>query len=201
VSEPSHPILAATLDFAMRSLVKVREKVVPGAEGDVLELGAGTGMNIGYYSDAVRSLTAVEPDPHMRKRAERRYQGAGLDVTLDGASAEALPFDDARFDTVVATFVLCTIPDPARALEEARRVLKPGGVLIFAEHVANQHRLARRAQEMLDPVWGAFSGGCHLNRDALELIEAAGFSDMSHRPHGGQRWTLTPVISGRARRG
>jgi ubiquinone/menaquinone biosynthesis C-methylase UbiE len=192
-----HPIVAATLDFAMRGLARVRKKVVPRAEGDVLELGLGTGLNLGSY-EGIRSLTAVEPDPHMVKRARKRADDLGVDVKLDEVSAHELPYTAGSFDTVVATFVLCTIPDPVRALEEARRVLRPDGQLLFAEHVRSSYPLPRWIQNTIDPLWGHFAGGCHVNRDALALIAEAGF-EAEHRTHGGQRFTISPIISGVAR--
>lgn len=205
MTEPSHPLLAATLDLAMYGLRELRDRVVPLAEGDVLELGVGTGLNLGRYarssssSQGVRSLTAIEPDPHMLKRARARAERLGLDVRFEQTGAEALPFDDASFDCVVATFVLCTIPDPAAALQEARRVLRPGGSLLFAEHVASSHRHEKRAQEWVNPLWSKVAGGCQLTRPAVQLVEEAGFGEIEHRPAGRQRFTLLPLVTGRAR--
>jgi SAM-dependent methyltransferase len=201
VSEtPSHPVVASLLDVVMAPLGEIRARVLPQARGEVLELGAGTGGNFALYPPALRRLAACEPDPHMRRRAARRAERLKLGVELCAASAEALPYPDAAFDTVVATFVLCTIPAPDRALEEARRVLRPGGQLLFAEHVAHRRPAGRRVQDALDRPWGFFAGGCHLNRDAVALIEGAGFGEVIHRAHGSQDWTLAPIVSGRALR-
>ena len=198
-ARPSHPCVAAIQDVAMAGLRPVREKLLPQAEGDVLEIGVGTGTNFGLYSSRVRTLTGCEPDPHMLKRARARPPSPDHERALDDAFAERLPYPDARFDTVVATFVLCTIPDPAAALAEARRVLRPGGRLLFAEHVAHGHRVGRSMQRAIGRPWGWVAGGCRLDRDALALIRAAGFHDVEHRTHGPQRWTLTLIVSGLAR--
>jgi len=197
--EDGHPIVAGMLDVVMSGLKRVRHKVVPAATGDVLELGFGTGLNLPSY-EGISSLVAIEPDPHMRRRAAKRAERLGVDVELEDAFAEELPYADGSFDTVVATFVLCTIPDPVAALREARRVLRKDGRLLFAEHVASSFAVPLRMQNLIDPLWGHFAGGCHVNRDALALIGEGGFSEVQHRPHGGQRFTISPVISGSARR-
>lgn len=197
--EDGHPIVARTLDFVMSGLKRVRTQVVPAAAGDVLELGLGTGLNLPSY-EGISSLVAVEPDPHMRRRAQRRAEKLGVDVKIEDCFAEELPYPDASFDTIVATFVLCTIPDAAAALREARRVLRPDGRLLFAEHVASSYPIPLRLQNLIDPVWGHFAGGCHVNRDALSLIREGGFQHVQHRPHGGQRYTISPIISGTARK-
>ena len=196
---PGHPIVAATLDFAMYGLRRVRDHVIPDARGVVLELGVGTGLNFGRYRE-VDKLIGVEPDPHMLARAKRRLEKVELNAELLADSAEALPLEDASVDCVVATFVLCTIPDPAAALAEAHRVLKPGGQLLFAEHIRSFGAPEAWMQDRLDGIWGCFAGGCHVNRRTLDFIEQAGFHGMSWRPHGRQRATIAPVVSGWAER-
>lgn len=197
---PSHPILAATLDLAMGGLKPARERAVPRCEGEVLEIGVGTGLNFPHYDRArVTRLCGVEPDHHMLKRAEKRAEKLGVDIELSDAGAEALPWEQDSFDVVLCTFVLCTIPEVERALDEMRRVLRPGGQLIYAEHVRAAGRGASRVQDLLDPVWGVFAGGCHLNRDASGLIANAGFNDVEVTPMGRQSWTISPVQWGTAR--
>lgn len=194
-----HPILAATMDWAMRSVWKLRPGVVGQAHGRVLELGLGTGLNLPYYG-AVDHIDAVEPDPYMRARAEARAAPMGLPLTIHAASAEALPFPDETFDAVLTTFVLCTIPDVERALQEARRVLKPDGTLLFAEHVRSVVPALAAVQDGVQPLYGRISGGCRLGRDAVRYIREAGFVDVEARDRKG-KWTLTPMVTGVARRG
>ncbi|MEO0602807.1 MAG: methyltransferase domain-containing protein [Myxococcota bacterium] len=196
-----HPLLASLIDWTMAPLQRVRERLVPDARGRVLEIGFGTGLNLAHYDfEAVEALTAIEPDPHMRARAERKIAAAGQEVTLVPAFAESLPFEDGLFDEVVLTFTLCTIPDPVGALAEVHRVLTPGGVLHFAEHTASDHGAMRSLQSVLDPVWSHFAGGCHLDRDAARLIAEAGFELEELHGHGRGPLNVTPVHRGRARR-
>jgi ubiquinone/menaquinone biosynthesis C-methylase UbiE len=132
----------------------------------------------------------------MLRRARRRARRLAIPVELLQEGAEHLPFDDDTFDSVVATWVLCTIPDPERALAEMRRVLKPGGLLVYAEHTRSRFSLAARLQRLLTPVWKHVAGGCHLDRDAIAMIRRAGFANVTHEPAGRERWTLTPLYRG-----
>jgi SAM-dependent methyltransferase len=151
-----------------------RRRLVEQATGEVLEIGAGTGRNLPLYRTATR-VVALEPGPGMRARAERPTRAARVAVEVGDGTAEHLPFPEGAFDTVVASLVLCTVPDPARALAEARRVLRPGGRLRFYQHVrAGDPRLARW-QDRLERPWGWVAGGCHPNRDVVAAITAAGF--------------------------
>ncbi len=196
-----HPLVAAIVDWTMRPMLPIRERVVPHARGRILEIGFGTGLNLGHYDfDGVTSLTAIEPDPHMRARAERRIESLDRDVELVSAFADAMPFDDGSFDEVVLTFTLCTVPEPAAALAEIRRVLAPGGTLHFAEHTRSDHRPTEWVQRALDPLWARLAAGCHLTRDAAELISAAGFELEALHGHGRRPLNITPVHRGRARR-
>lgn len=175
-----------------------RRLVVPEASGAVLEVGVGTGLNLALYGN-LESLTAIDPDPHMLARARPRAEALAFPVDLRQAGAERLPFDAERFDTVVVTFALCTIPEPAAALAEARRVLRPGGRLLFVEHTRSVQRGVARAQDVLTPLWKRLGGGCHLNRPAVDLVRAAGFDLVETLSVGRERWTLLPVYRGSAR--
>jgi ubiquinone/menaquinone biosynthesis C-methylase UbiE len=154
-------------------LRQMRRELLAGAGGRVLELGAGTGLNLGLYPNAVEELLLVEPDPHMAKRLRLKLAQSKRAATVVEAPAERLPFEDASLDTAVATLVLCTVPDPAAALAEVARVLKPGGQLLFVEHVrANDPGLARW-QDRLEKPWRFLGDGCHCNRDTLATISAS----------------------------
>lgn len=192
---PEHPWCAATLDLIMRPLAKVRAKVVPEASGRVLEIGVGTGMNFKNYSN-IDSLVGIEPDPHMLRRARERSGGLPFPVVLEQAGAERLPFDDASFDTAVMTWVLCTIPEPERALAEVFRVLRPGGRLVYAEHTRARGNVAAWMQDRLTPLWKRLGGGCHLNRDSVAMISRAGFQAVGCQAVGRDSWTLLPVYRG-----
>lgn len=154
-----------------------RAKIVPLAEGRVLEIGIGTGRNLPFYDKSrVDSLLGLDPAPQMHRLARQRAEHAGLAVELLELSAEAIPLPDASMDSIVMTFTLCSIPDPVRALAEMRRVLKPSGQLLFCEHGAAPDAGVRRWQDRLTPVWKPLAGGCHLNRDIPGLLAAGGFS-------------------------
>ena len=153
-----------------------RAKVVPAAAGLVLEIGFGSGHNAPFYDPAkVTRLIALEPSAAMRRKAARKVECLSTPFEWLDLKAEEIPLDAASVDTVVTTFTLCTIPDAARALQGVRRVLKAGGQLIFLEHGAAPDESVRRFQDRLDPLWGKLAGGCHLNRNPLALIAAAGF--------------------------
>ncbi len=152
-----------------------RERIVADARGEVLEIGAGTGFNFPHYRAATH-VVAIEPDAAMRRRAERRAPSARVAIEVRRGDAHSLDFPDASFDVVIFCLVLCTIPDPARALAEARRVLRPDGELHFYEHVrAKEPALARRQDRWLRP-WRGFNRGCHPNRDTVRAIEGSGFA-------------------------
>jgi SAM-dependent methyltransferase len=196
-----HPWLAATLDVIMRPLHPARRIVVPAASGDVLEVGAGTGLNFDVYDwTRVRTLVATEPDPYMLRRARARAAALGRPIRLLATGAETLPFADASFDTVLVAWVLCTIPEPAAALAEARRVLRPGGNVVFVEHTRSVQAGVARLQAGLNPLWGRLSGGCRLDRPAVDLLRAGGFRVDRVAPFGRERWTLVPTYHGVARR-
>ena len=152
-----------------------RHDLVAGARGDVLEIGAGTGLNFGHYVPGqVTRVVATEPDAHMARRARKAAAGAPVPIDVREASATELPFDDASFDTVVCTLVLCTVPDPGRAVSEVERVLRPGGKLLFLEHVRATDPGTAKWQDRLERPWGVLGAGCHPNRDTLATLGASG---------------------------
>jgi SAM-dependent methyltransferase len=152
-----------------------RRALLASARGSVLELGAGTGLNMRHYPDELDRLVLAEPGRHMASRLERRIGRLERRPELVRAPAEVLPFDDAAFDTVVSTLVLCTVEDPGRALAEIRRVLRPDGSLLFLEHVRSDDRRLARWQDRLHGPWRSFAEGCNCNRPTLELLRRAGF--------------------------
>ncbi len=172
-------ILPYLLDVmcGLNTVSEQRQKVVPLAYGNVLEIGIGTGLNIAHYDKSrVTKITGVDPALRLHRLAQRRIQRAGIEVDLIGLSAEKLPIADASFDSAVTTFTLCTIPDPVAALKEIRRVLKPGGKLFFFEHGRAPEESVRRWQARMQPLWTPLFGGCQLGRDIPALLTAAGFA-------------------------
>ncbi len=154
-----------------------RATIVPKASGEVLELGVGTGLNLAHYDRRrVATVTGIDPCRTSVAMAARRAGDIGLPFEAIVGSAQELPFADGRFDTVVSTYSLCTIPDPALALAEARRVLKPGGTLLYCEHVLSPQAGIGRWQNRLNRVWGCCFGGCNINRDVDRMICDAGFA-------------------------
>jgi len=155
---------------------KLRPRLMGEAQGRVLEIGVGTGASFEYYPPGSQ-VVGTEPDPHMLKRARKRVEEMGAsNIELHQAPAEELPFEDASFDHVVSTLVLCTVKDAPRALSEARRVLKPEGTFRFWEHVRNDDsRFWGTTQDLIVPVWRWFAAGCNPNRRTQQAIEEAGF--------------------------
>ncbi|HET8565227.1 MAG TPA: class I SAM-dependent methyltransferase [Solirubrobacterales bacterium] len=155
-------------------LREMRCELLKGARGRVLELGAGTGLNLELYPhEGLESLTVTEPDPHMFKQLRRRAQQVCAGADLVQAGAEDLPFADDSFDTVVVTLVLCTVPDQPAALKEIARVLAPAGQLLFIEHVRSQEPELAKWQDRLHGPWRFLGDGCHCNRDTAGVIEAS----------------------------
>jgi SAM-dependent methyltransferase len=152
-----------------------RSRLVRLALGRVVEIGAGTGLNVAHYPDGVSELVLAEPEPGMRRRLEGRAQRHAPAARILDAPAERLPLPDASVDTVVSTLVLCTVDDPERALREIARVLRPDGQLLFIEHVRASSRLLTAIQELLLEPWRRVAGGCHCNRPTAELMRACGF--------------------------
>ena len=155
---------------------KRRGRLLAQAEGRVLEIGAGTGLNLNHYPDSLTELVLTEPAAPMASRLERRAERSALPTRVVTASAEALPFEDDSFDTVVSTLVLCTVDDPERTLAEIARVLRPDGQLLFIEHVrARSPRLAGWQDRLARP-WLHFAAGCRCNRATLDLLRSGGFA-------------------------
>jgi SAM-dependent methyltransferase len=161
--------LKATEEGGLREM---RRGVLSEASGRTVDLGAGTGVNLGLYPDAVSELVMVEPDPHMLKQLRAKAAG-GEGVEILEASAQELPFADDSFDTAAFTLVLCTVPDPELALREAARVLKPGGKLLFIEHVRAEDVGLAAWQDRLEKPWRFLADGCHCNRDTVAMIEGS----------------------------
>ncbi|KEZ76015.1 class I SAM-dependent methyltransferase [Salinisphaera hydrothermalis] len=170
-------VLPRLCHLAMRNrhLVPYRRRVLAGAQGEVLEIGIGSGLNLPFYGPHVRGIHGLEPSPQLVRLAERAAGRSNRPVSLIEGSAEAIPFDDKSLDTIVTTWTLCSIPHADRALAQMRRVLKPGGRLLFVEHGLGPEEAVRKWQHRLTPVWSKVSGGCHLNRPIQALIEHAGF--------------------------
>ena len=170
-------ILPRLCDLAMRNrqLVPFRERVIGAAEGRVLEIGVGSGTNLPFYRPPVREVLALEPAPRLLAMARSASRVTSMPVNFLEASAEAIPLDEHSVDTIVTTWTLCSIPHAATALADMRRVLRPGGKLLFVEHGLAPDEGVRRWQDRLTPAWRCISGGCHLNRPISSLIEGAGF--------------------------
>ncbi len=171
-------ILPKLCDLAMRDkhFGPYRQRVIGAAEGRVLEIGVGSGLNLNLYQSGVSEVLALEPDPKLIAMARNNAKDAPRPITFLEASAERLPLDDESVDTVVTTWTLCTIPDGIHALREARRVLKPSGKLLFAEHGLSPEENVQKWQNRITPLWKPFAGGCHLNRPIKSMIQTAGFA-------------------------
>lgn len=182
------PFLALGERSGMRDL---RRETLAAARGRVLEIGAGTGLNVKLYPGAVTAITLAEPDAPMAARLRRRVSGASHPVEVVQAPAEQLPFADGSFDTVVSTLVLCTVADMAASLREIGRVLAPGGQLLFVEHVRAGHGRLVRWQERLHEPWRRFACGCHCNRDTAVALRDNGFAVERVQEH---RWRRMPRI-------
>jgi ubiquinone/menaquinone biosynthesis C-methylase UbiE len=153
-----------------------RARLLQAARGSVLEIGAGTGANLGLYGPRVAALTLTEPEAPMARRLAKRLREQSSSASLVEAGAEELPLPDAQFDTVVSTLVLCTVPDPLRALREVWRVLKPGGQLLFIEHVRSDDPQLAKWQDRLNGFNRIIAHGCNCNRATLDAIKQAGFT-------------------------
>lgn len=196
-------ILPWALHLCMRAdeLAELRRAVLPAARGRVLELGVGSGLNLPFYDGDVEAVVGIDPSAPLLAMARKHLDRAPCAVELVAGSAEEVPYEDKSFDSVVTTWTLCTIPDAAKALAEARRLLKPGGELVFIEHGRAPDPGVARWQHRLNPLWRRIGGGCNLDRDIPGLIRGAGF-DLVELETGylvkGPR-THTYLYKGRAR--
>jgi ubiquinone/menaquinone biosynthesis C-methylase UbiE len=201
----SHPIFAVFYRWAgwlgdRAGFAERRRRLLASAEGVVVEIGAGTGLSFRHYPTGVGVL-ATEPDPHMLKAARKAARKTDAKLTLRQAAAEALPLGDASVDTVVSILVLCSVPDQAAALAEAKRVLRPGGRLLLLEHVRAADPALARRQDRSERRQVRFAGGCHPNRDTLRAVAAAGFDTGGVQAVTLPGITLTsPGITGEARK-
>ncbi|WP_121741281.1 class I SAM-dependent methyltransferase [Natronorubrum halophilum] len=201
----SHPVFAALYDLVPQSslLAPHRESLTRELSGRVLELGCGTGDMFPFVVDGASGdleYHAIEPDPHMRKRAARTAREAGLEVDLRDARAESLPYPDDSFDVVISGLVFCTVQDPDAALEEVVRVLKPGGEVRFLEHV-HADGWRGTGQDLLNPVWKRAAGGCQLTRETVPQFvghEALAVEEIDRLEIG--VFPASPVVRGRLRR-
>jgi ubiquinone/menaquinone biosynthesis C-methylase UbiE len=170
-------ILPALIDLSMRNkrLRPYRERVAGRAEGRVLDVGVGSGLNLPFYARQTRDVFGLDPSPRLLERARRNRQRADVPVRLLEGSAERIPLADRSMDTIVMTWTGCSIPEIRTALVDMRRVLKVGGRLLFVEHGRAPEPGVARWQDRIDPLWQRFSGGCHLNRKIDDLLADAGF--------------------------
>ena len=169
-------VLPRCLDMAcgIGPISKQREKVVPHAEGLVLEIGIGSGQNLPFYNaDKVSKIIGVDPDEHIWKRGKARRKACPIEIERIGLSGEDIPLEKNLADTVVVTYSLCTIPDPIKALNEMTRILKPGGKILFTEHGKAPDAKVHTWQNRIDPLWKTIAGGCHSGRDIPELFRQA----------------------------
>ncbi|MDX1404470.1 MAG: class I SAM-dependent methyltransferase [Woeseiaceae bacterium] len=175
----SERILPHAINYlcSLKPNMKQREKIVPQAAGDVLEVGFGSGLNLPYYdADRVRKVWALEPSEGMRQKSRPLIEQSTLDVEFIDLPGEQIPLDDASVDTVLVTYTLCTIEDTVQALEGMRRVLKPGGQLLFCEHGLAPDANVQKWQTRLNPVWTRVAGGCRMDRNIPALIDEGGFT-------------------------
>jgi ubiquinone/menaquinone biosynthesis C-methylase UbiE len=170
-------ILPRLIDFAMRQkqLGRLREELVGRARGRVLEIGIGSGRNLPFYRRDLEVLLGLDPSPELLRMARAHAAWVHFPVELGDGGAEQIPLDDHTVDDVVMTWTLCSVADPLRALAEIRRVLQPGGSLLFIEHGQAPEPRVRRWQDRLTPLWRHLAGGCHLNRRIDRLLEHSGF--------------------------
>lgn len=177
-------ILPHVIDIACsnKPTRKQREKVVPLAEGDVLEIGIGSGLNLPFYDRSrVRKIWGLEPSEGMRRKAQPAVDASGLDVEFIDLPGESIPLEADSVDTVLVTYTLCTIPDAVSALAQMRRVLKPGANLIYCEHGVAPDDDVRRWQARLNPAWRSLAGGCNMNRDIPRLLADGGFESTTDK--------------------
>ncbi|MGK2878559.1 MAG: class I SAM-dependent methyltransferase [Solirubrobacterales bacterium] len=177
-----------------------RERLLERARGRVLEIGAGTGVNLDHYPDTLERLVLTEPSQPMAEHLKERVAASRLACEIVTAPAEKLPFEDDSFDTVVSTLVLCTVPDPEATVAEIRRVLAPGGALLVMEHVRSDSADSAKWQDRLERPWRWLGNGCRCNRDTVSTVESAGFTweEFQHGTFPHAPPIVRPLIAGRA---
>lgn len=173
----SHRLLARFYDTVLAPSERAgvrdeRRRMMAGVTGRVVEIGAGTGLNVPLYPSTAEEIHAVEPDRHMLARLVAKVPTSTVPLHLYRADAHDLPFVDGVFDIAIIAFALCTIQDPTRALDEAHRVVRPGGTLRFLEHVRSSNARTARWQDRINPLWGKVAGGCRLNQPTIQILEA-----------------------------
>ena len=189
-------LAAALCERSLSGLDGYRASVVGGARGRVLEIGVGAWANLPYYSHDIESLTGIEPDGALLRRAQKRVKKLGRQVELLQGRAEALPFPDESFDTVVGTLIFCSVQDAPAGLREVLRVLKPGGEYRFWEHVRSETPWAAHVQDWITPLYKRCAKGCHPNRETEQAIRAAGFEVIERQSLGGGLGPLLPHVLG-----
>lgn len=175
----SRYILPCCLDHAcsIGPIEKQRQKVVPKAKGQVVEIGIGSGLNLPHYdASKVTRVIGIDPDAHIWKRSQKRRESTPIPIERLGLSGESIPLDNGTADTVVVTYSLCTIPDPVKALKEMGRILKSNGQIIFTEHGQAPEANVAKWQNRIDPIWKKLAGGCHSGRDIPALFKSAGLN-------------------------
>src|ERR1700694_2557132 len=205
MKSPYAMVFAALYDGVLlraerNGLRAMRKELLSQCTGSVLEIGAGTGLNVGHYDAGLTRVVLSEPEPHMAARLRAAVTRARIAAEVVEAPAESLPFPDASFDTVVSTLVLCTVPSPDAVIREVRRVLKPGGRFLFIEHVRSDSRRLAGWQDRLRGPWSLFAYGCQCNRNTLETIQRAfATQQASHDRLIGLTPLLRPLVKGQAR--
>ena len=185
-----------------RCLGHWRRELLANAKGNVLEIGAGTGLNIPYYAPTTRQLTLSEPDQHMRKKLRLNIKKQNHSAQITAWPAEQITMPDNSYDTIVSTLVLCSVACQTNSLNEIKRLLKPGGQLIFMEHVISDNPSVLRWQKLLEPTWSLCAGDCRLTRDTKNAIESAGFQleTLTEAPMHGTPAFVSRTIRGIARK-
>ena len=199
-AELQHPRFARAYARAVegmnrRGADEHRRALLAGLTGRIVEIGAGDGSNFAHYPHTVTEVLAVEPDDYLRSIASERAASTSVPIRVVAGTAETIPAPDGSADAVVASLVLCSVSDQAAALAEARRVLRPGGILAFYEHVRSDRKVLAAVEDVMTPLWQRAAGGCHPNRDTLQSIIAAGFHVRVNERFGFSVQPLSPRVA------
>jgi ubiquinone/menaquinone biosynthesis C-methylase UbiE len=201
-------LMAKSYDYAMRSTEKKclsgwRKELLAQASGNLLEIGAGTGVNLPHYPESVTEIVLSEPDPQMRKSLRRKTMAAQKDrILITGWDADAIEMPDASYDTIVSTLVLCSVPNLESSLQEIYRLLRPNGVFLFLEHIISNHPSTVLWQQRIEPFWSFCAGNCRLTRDTASAIQAVGLQieQLTEAPMTGTPSFVRRTIRGSARK-